>query len=142
MRKIKLPTLSVRAKILLLVSVIFALSGFSILLSPFPLAYYAVDPSIHAHLAIMSVKFIGWMFLSVGLFGSISAAFQKTVLGYGALMFVSTYWLLLYLVSWAETGYWRSIFGAAQYLMFVGVLAVASGVVEIPKKVAKNIEVK
>lgn len=129
--------MSIRATILLLLSLIFFMSGLSILMSPFPASYAKFDPSIHAHLEVMTVTQIGWLFISLGIIGVVSALVKSLrMCGYSAFMFVSTFWMWLYLVSWAETGYWRSVFGAVQYLLFVGVLWASSRVVEVPRKLA------
>lgn len=132
--------MSTRALVLLLVSLIFMLSGLSILVSNLPGKYAELDPSIHAHLALLSVGHIGLMFFLVGLLGCTASFFTNLHLfGYVALQALSTFWGGLYIVSWIETGYWRSVFGMIQYILLIGILWIASRLVEVPKKLGQTL---
>lgn len=132
--------MSGRAKILLLLSLIFFLSGIALFSLPIPAAALAADPTLHAHLRLMSVNQIAWLFTLVGGFGVLTSLFKRLITwGYSALMFVNMFWFLLYMLSWAETGYWRTIFAAAQSGLIIGTLWIASNIVEFPKPLASLI---
>lgn len=129
--------MSGRAKILLLISLIFLSSAVAIFSTPIPAAALAADPTLHAHLHLLTIHEIAWLFTGVSVFGIVSSFFQRLIAwGYAAMMFANIFWLLLYVLSWIETGYWRTVFSATEYALIVGILWIGSSVVEIPKALA------
>lgn len=126
-----------RAKILVLLALVYITSGLQLLLSNIPAAALYGDPSLQAHLEIFTPTQVAWLFIGLGLVGVATVLMKKPLWGYFPFMFVSSMWGLLYLVSWYETGYWRSVFGAVIYVLIVGILFVSSKTVEMPTLLEK-----
>jgi hypothetical protein len=129
----------VRAAILILLGGLFLAAGFSTLALPYSDEIIATDPGIQAHLKLMGPTEIGWFFVLVGALSIILGLIGQHDAGYGIMQFVSTFWALLYLVSWMETGYWRAVFPAAQYALLIGILAVSSRIVVYPRRLLEEL---
>lgn len=91
-----------------------------------------VDPSITAHTNMFTLHQIGLLFMAVSLVCTVLAVLKKTNLAYGLMSFLLTWWSLLYIVSWVETGYWQSIYSIASYGLNVVILILCSKIVEAP----------
>lgn len=125
--------------VLILLGALFVMNGANVISYPLPDAVIAMDPAITAHLSLLGVSGIGWLFVTVGALTALLAAFRRYSQAYLVMQFVCVFWGALFLVSWAETGYWRAIFPAASYAMFVGVLHVVSRSVVIPKPLVEKL---
>lgn len=128
-----------KSKIMYLVCVAYFLSGLNLLSNNIPRSVLKkADPSITAHLTLASVHQVGWFFMIVTPICFALTLLKKVHWAYGIMTFVLFFWALLYLLSWAETGYWRSIYGAANYFLVVGILVLCSRIVEMPKPLQTN----
>lgn len=130
--------MSHKAKVVLLLGFVFMMSGLSILTSNIPAAAFKADPSIKAHLQLVGLMGAAWIFTISGLASAVLAFTRRFDVAYLILMGLSMWWGLLYIVSWATTGYWRAIWGCTLYFLIAGVLWVTSTWPD-PKDAAKGI---
>lgn len=84
------------------------------------------DPGTTAQLNLFSIQFYGMFFMVVCVICFALTLVRRTHWAYGIMTFVITFWALLYLVSWAETGYWRSVYDASGYFLTTGLLLLCS----------------
>jgi hypothetical protein len=90
------------------------------------------DPGITAHTDIFTLKQIGWFFMIVTILCAILGFLKKVNWGFSILTFVLTWWACLYLVSWAQTGYWESVYGFINYGISALILVLVSRLVDPP----------
>ncbi len=115
-----------KCKVLLLLGLVFFSAGFSLLTSNVPDEVFKSDPSVHAHVQLVGINGAAWLFMLFGGLGMVTAFTRRFDIGYLALMALSMWWGLLYIVSWLSTGYWRSIWGCTLYFLIAGVLWITS----------------
>lgn len=130
-----------RAKILTLISVAYFIAGLNVYLTKVPRALLAkADPSISAHLRLFTLHQVGFLFMFVSIGCLIGVAFKKVDYAYSAMTFLIVFWTSLYFLSWAETGYWKSIYGIANYALVSGILILCSRIPDMPKgmELSKN----
>lgn len=123
-------------KILYLVCLAYFISGFQVYNTSVPSLKLlrAADPSITAHTNIFTLHEIGLVFMIATVVAAALTHFWKrSQWGYSLITFLLTWWGLLYLVSWAQTGYWKSIYGAVGYGLTVSILILCSRIVDAPK---------
>lgn len=124
-----------KSKILYLVCLAYFISGFQVYNTSVPSLKLLrqADPSITAHTNIFTLHEIGLVFmLSTAVCAAITLFWNKSQLGYSIITFLLTWWGLLYLVSWIQTGYWQSIYGTVGYGLTVSILILCSRIVESP----------
>lgn len=114
-----------RALVLLLLGVIFMLTGFVLSTTT---AAVTVMPAYAAHVDVLPWRVWAWLFFGVGLFAAVVSvlAGERAWLAYGALMLLSSFWGLLFVASAVQTGYGRAWLGTLQWLAVSGVLAIIS----------------
>lgn len=123
-----------RAKILYLVSLAYLIAGFSVYNIHVPRSTLKLaDPSLTAHLRLFTVHEIGLLFMLVSLGCILGTAFKKVDYAYSVMTFLIVFWTSLYLLSWAQTGYWKSIYGVANYALVSGILILCSRIPDMPK---------
>lgn len=128
-----------KSKILYLVAVAYFLSGFSTYGTKIPTSTYKqLDPSVTAHLNLLSLHQIGLLFMITSAVAFVLTLFKQVNLGYSLMTFVLMFWTLLYVQSWIQTGYWQSIYGIANYLLTTGILILCSRIVEMPKVLSNH----
>lgn len=124
-----------KSKILYAFCLLFFLSGYTTYITPdvsLDLIRQA-DPGITAHTDMFTLNQIGLIFMIVSLVCTILAVLKKTNAAYSIMTFLLTWWSLLYIVSWVQTGYWQSIYGLLNYGLNVVILILCSKIVEMPK---------
>jgi hypothetical protein len=133
---------SVRSKILIGVTFLFFMNGLNILTNPTIKEYAHLDPSLTAHLKVLSVTNIGWLFVMFFPFVVLLIFCRKVVAAYALTQFLTATWGLLFIVSWIDTGYWRGLYSAVTYLVLTAFLYVGSQIIDHRevKKLAKEIE--
>lgn len=117
-----------RSRVLLVFGALFVLIGFS---------YLGVESQITAspqaalpfrgHLALFPLDVWACMFIAVGAAAIAGGLARYQTLGYTALMTMSTWWGIEYVVSWLMTGYDRAVLGALTWTGLSSVLAVIVG---------------
>lgn len=124
-----------KSKILYVVAVAYFISGYKVYTTPnVSLALIRkLDPSITAHTDMFTLHQIGLIFMVATVLASGLAFKGKVSLAYGLLTFLLVWWGLLYIVSWIQTGYWQSLYGAVNYALTSTVLILCSRIVEMPK---------
>jgi hypothetical protein len=67
---------------------------------------------------------------------------KRIVAAYAITQFLTASWGLLFIVSWIDTGYWRSICSCVTYLVLTGFLYIGSQIVDHREvvKLAEKIE--
>jgi hypothetical protein len=118
-----------------IVCVAYFLAGFNVYNTKISVALYEqLDPSLKAHLHLFTVHQIGLIFMLATISAALLTAFKKVDLAYALMTFLLTWWTLMYVVSWIQTGYWQSIYGIANYALTAAILVLVSRVVEMPKE--------
>lgn len=122
-------------KILYAFCMLFFLAGFTTYDTPSAsrALIRQVDPSITAQTNMFTLHQIGLLFMAVSLVCTVLAVLNRPNLAYGLMAFLLTWWSLLYIVSWVQTGYWQSIYGIFNYGLNVAILILCSKIVESPK---------
>ncbi len=128
-----------KSKIMYVVCIAYFISGLNVYNTKVPLDLLKqVDPSITAHVTILSLHQIGLVFMGMSLLCAALTRFKKTEVAFGLMTFLLTFWAMLYMVSWAQTGYWQSIYGIANYALVCTMLILISRIVEMPKNLQNH----
>lgn len=123
-----------KAKILFMFGLIFFASAMNIITTNLPAALYAMDKTTEAHRKLLTVPQVGWLFLALSLMWMICAVYKRLInFGYSTMMFVASFWGLLYIVSWTLNGEWRAVYAATLYWLIAGILYVTSSQPELIK---------
>jgi hypothetical protein len=97
-----------------------------------------LDPSTTAQLDLLSTHQMAYLFTTVCVVCFGLTMWGKVHIAYGLMTFLVLFWALLFLVSWAITGYWQSIYNGAQYFLTTAVLVMCSKIVETPTREGGN----
>lgn len=117
-----------RSLVLVLVGLLFILTGIGWLTLGYPVAIAQAYPPLAAHMAVMGLYKWAAVFIGTGSFAVWCGAARKWTPGYVALMAVSSWWSLLYFVSFAMNGEWRAVTqGSVAWLLVTGFLATIAG---------------
>jgi hypothetical protein len=128
----------VKSKILYLICIAYFVSGYSVYTTKAPLALIRqADPSITAHTDIFTLHEIGLVFMIGTSVSIILGLLKKVEWAFSLMTFIITWWALLFLVSWARTGYWQSIYSFVNYALVASLLIMVSNIVEMPKTMQK-----
>jgi hypothetical protein len=123
----------VKEKVLYLICVAYFLSGLNVYKITAPEALLVqVDPGVTAQLRLFSFHQISLLFVVVTVLCALLAWRGAVNLAYGILTYLIVFWMLLFVISWIQTGYWQSIYNVGNYAMVAGVLFLVSRVVETP----------
>lgn len=117
-----------RSLVLVLVGLLFILTGIGWFTLGYPVLLAEAYPPLAAHMAIMGLYKWAAVFIGSGAIAVWCGAARKWTLGYVVLMAVSSWWSLLYFVSFAMNGEWRAVTqGSIAWLLVTGFLATISG---------------
>lgn len=130
--KMKLLGLPRKAWACLLSGIIFVLTG----LSQF-LTYNDLGPksklNYQAHLTLFhDLRVYGVLFMVTGIVAILAPLWKRYSVGFFALMLMSTWWSMLFLVSFSLNGYSRSLIGTMTWLLVSGFLYIISSWIEYP----------
>lgn len=113
-----------RSRVLILMGVVFVVTGISYLTLDYPIALAENYPPLQAHMRLFGLTVWAWIFIASGATAILAGFIQRHTLGFVALMSLSSCWSLLYFVSWAMNGYWRAVTqGSALWLLVAALLA-------------------
>lgn len=118
-----------RASILLLLGIIFVINGWVIIDTADQLARSPIaQQSYAAHLDVFGMTAWGWIFAVVGSTSAIAGLVPRLPawVGFAGLQLLATFWGLLFIASYAQTGYGRAWLGALQWGAIVGILVIIS----------------
>ncbi len=122
-----------KSKILYAICFAYFLSGYSVYTTKAPLELIRqADPSITAHTDMFTLHQIGLVFMIATVLSSLLLFKNKADWAFSLMTFVITWWALLFILSWIQTGYWQSIYGAANYGMVAIILIMVSRIIEMP----------
>ena len=84
----------------------------------------------------MPLESWGWVFMVVGLIGGMSGFATKIPawVGFAILQALSTLWALLFIASWADTGYGRAWISGLTWMLVSGLLFIISDWEDPPLK--------
>jgi hypothetical protein len=124
-----------KSKILYVICLAYFISGFAAYNISVPSLELLrkADPSITAHTDLFTLHQIGLIFMISTTIAALLTLKNKVEWGYSLLTFVLSWWAMLYLVSWAQTGHWQSVYGFVNYGLITMVLILCSKIAEMPE---------
>lgn len=126
-------------KIMYVICVAYFVAGYSVYTLKVPLDLIRqADPSITAHTDMFTLHQIGLIFMASTIFAALLTFRGKSEWAYTQMTFLLTWWALLYLVSWAQTGYWQSIYGFVNYALTAIIVMLCSRIIELPPGMLKS----